>query len=345
MKAALFHGPGDIRVEEINNPIPKEEEVLIKVKACAICGTDIRIYKNGHSAVNPPHIIGHEISGVVESFGKGVKDLKVGNNVAVTTEIGCGYCKFCLDGKVNLCNINIRAIGYYYQGGFAEYILIPPEAVGQGNIIKLEKSIDLDEMSLIGPLACVINSHELMEIKLGDTVLIMGAGPIGLLILQITKISGAFPICVIDIDNFRLEMAKSLGANEIVNVKDGKIEKVLEKSNAEKEYDFVFECTGIESVISNSVSLVKKGGTLAFIGLYDGNVPIRTKEIIDREIDVIGSYRYSNTYLNVIKLINSGILKVKPLISHIFNLAEIAKAFELADKREENYLKIIIRMN
>ena len=214
MKAALFYGPGDIRIEEVKKPTPSGSEILVKVKACAICGTDVRIFKSGHRAITPPHITGHEISGIVEEVGENVKNIKKGNKVAITTEVGCGYCKYCLSGRVNLCNINRRAIGYYYPGGFAEYMLIPGEAVLQGNIITLSNDANLDEMSLVEPLACCINAQELIDIKFGDFVLIIGAGPIGCMHIELLKLRGAGKVIIANYQSKRrIELARRFNAD------------------------------------------------------------------------------------------------------------------------------------
>lgn len=344
MKAAIFYGPGDIRVEEIVKPVPAKGEVLIKVEACAICGTDIRIYKSGHSAVTPPHIIGHEISGIIESYGTEVKGLEVGDKVAITTEIGCGYCNFCLDGKVNLCTVNRRAIGYFYPGGFSEYMIIPHEAVLQGNIIKLDESADLDEMALVEPLACVINSHELMDVNLGDTVLIMGAGPIGCMHIELSRMKGACKIIIVDLEQ-RLKVASVFNPDHSFKLENADIKKELFNVNNNKGANIVITACSSPEAQKLALELVGVRGRICFFGglpkgtLLDG---IDSNVLHYKEVKLVGSFssnrRHSFTAIN---LIQTGRISASKYITQRFVLDNILDGFNKVTAGEA--LKVIIK--
>ena len=330
MKAALFYGPGDIRIEEIKKPIPGRSEVLVRVKSCAICGTDVRIFKSGHRAITPPHITGHEISGIVEEVGENVKNIKKGDKVAITTEVGCGYCKYCLSGRVNLCNINRRAIGYYYPGGFAEYILIPGEAVLQGNIITLSNDANLDEMSLVEPLACCINAQELVDVKFGDTVLIIGAGPIGCMHVELSKLRGASKVIIANYQSKkRIELARRFNADYYFILNEIDIRKEISKITKDEGIDIVIVACSSPEAQKLALDLVGIRGKICYFGGLPKNKfldNVDTNIIHYKEARLMGSFssnRYhSHTAVNLIE--NKKILASK-YITHKFPLDNIVE--------------------
>ncbi|HPP29883.1 MAG TPA: alcohol dehydrogenase catalytic domain-containing protein, partial [bacterium] len=207
MKAAVYYGIKDIRVEDVETPVCGPEEVKVKVHYCAICGTDVRIYLSGHKKVIPPAVIGHEITGVIEEIGSDVRypeKIKKGDKVAVVTSIGCGRCKMCSKGFYNLCP-DTKAIGYFYPGGYAEYLIIPTPAVEQKAVIKLPEGISLKEGALIEALSCAINGQSYLNIGRGDAVVIYGGGPIGFMHAVLAQAEGAAKVIMIDPAYERLE--------------------------------------------------------------------------------------------------------------------------------------------
>jgi L-iditol 2-dehydrogenase len=333
MKAAVFYGPKDIRFEEVDTPAPKEGEVLIKVKACAICGTDKRIYDYGHRAVKPPHIIGHEISGSVESMGNGVKGLAKGDKVTITTEVSCGHCRFCLEGRPNLCNVDRRAIGYYYPGGFAEYILIPSEAVQQGNIIKVGKSADLDEISIVEPLACVINSHELIDIKPGDSVLIMGSGPIGCMHIELAKLRGASKVAISG-KRPKIDLARRFEADYYIVLDEDDVKEKVDEITGSQGVDVVIvACSSVEAQRSALELAGTRGRVCYFGGLPKGKFldGLDTNLIHYKELKVMGSFSSNRSHtLTAINLIENQRISVSKYITHKFALKDIVKGLEAA---------------
>jgi len=343
IKVAYLDGARNLVLSTKDKPEIKEDEVLIKVKSVGICGSDVLYYRTGGTKRRPitkPFILGHELSGIVEKKGKKVENLDVGDKVAVEPGITCGRCIYCKSGRYNLCSSVKFLATPPVDGAFVEYISHKADLV-----YRLPDCISFDEGALIEPSSVAFYAVIKSDLKPSMSSLILGAGPIGLLILQIAKISGSFPVCVLDVDSYRLSLAKKLGADFTLNTNDKDIVQALANSNCENEYDVVFECTGVETVISSSVFLAKKGGTITMVGIFDGVVPLRTKEIIDREINVKGTYRSANVFKDVIKLVERKMLNVKSIITHTFNLDEIEKAFEVADKRLENCVKIIIRVS
>ena len=343
IKVAYLDGARNLVLSTTNKPKIKEDEVLIKVKSVGICGSDVLYYRTGGTKRRPiakPFILGHEISGIIEKRGRKVENLDVGDKVAVEPGITCGRCIYCKSGKYNLC----RSVKYLatppVDGAFVEYISYKADLV-----YKLPGGISFDEGALIEPSSVAFYSVMKSDLKPSMSSLILGAGPIGLLVLKVAKILGSFPICALDIDDYRLSFAKKMGADFTLNTKNKNIVQALANSGYDKEYDVVFECTGVETVISNSVFLAKKGGTIMMIGIFDGVVPLRAKEIIDREINIKGTYRFANVFGDVIRLVERKMLNVKSIITHTFNFDDIKSAFEIADKRLENCIKIIIRVS
>ncbi len=343
IKVAYLDGARNLILSTKNKPEIEEDEVLIKVKSVGICGSDVLYYRTGGTKKRPitePFILGHEISGIVEKKGVKVENLDIGDRVAVEPGITCGRCIYCKSGKYNLCKSVKFLATPPVDGAFVEYISHKADLV-----YRLPSGISFDEGALIEPSSVAFYSVMKSGLKPSMSSLILGAGPIGLLVLKIAKISGSFPLCILDMDEYRLSLAKELGADFTLNAKNKNIVQALADSGYDSEYDVVFECTGVETVISNSVFLTKKGGTIIMVGIFDGVVPLRTKEIIDREINVKGTYRFANVFGDVIKLVERKMLNVKSIITHTFNFDDIKKAFEVADKRLENCVKIIVRVN
>src|SRR5271157_5652121 len=217
MRAAVFYGPRDVRVEDVPKPTAGTGEVVLRVHRCSVCGTDKRIYKHGQKNVVPPAITGHEIVGTVQEIGPGVDGgLSIGQRAVVATVVGCGKCIYCRRKQYNLCD-SFTAVGYDYAGGFAEYVKIPAAAVAQGNIILVPNSMSLERAALIEPLSCVLNGQEYLSPQPGDRAVVFGAGPIGLMHASILKARRCAPIIVSDVSQERLDYVREFGVGVPVN--------------------------------------------------------------------------------------------------------------------------------
>ncbi|MCK4818551.1 alcohol dehydrogenase catalytic domain-containing protein, partial [bacterium] len=218
MRAAVYYGIKDIRLEEVQTPKINDREVLVKCRAAAICGTDLRIYNYGHSKIpaGKTVILGHELAGDVVDVGDKVAGIKKEMRVFIAPNIGCGKCYQCLQGFYHLC-IDYEAIGLTYAGGFAEYVKIPERAVEQGTVLEIPKNLSYEEASLNEPISCVYNGYKRCPVKPGDIVLIIGAGPIGMMHIMMTKLAGASRIIVSEISDERLNQAESFGADVLLN--------------------------------------------------------------------------------------------------------------------------------
>lgn len=345
MKVAVYHGPGKIKVEERPKPVLKEGEVLIQVKACAICGTDVRIYTYGQANVKPPHIIGHEITGVISEMGEGVTGYKGGERVTLVTCVGCGRCEFCLAGRVNLCP-QMRAIGYHYSGGFAEWMIVPAEAVYQSNILLLPDNLSFEEATLAEPLSCCINGEEYLDIKAGDTVTIIGAGPIGCMHAQLAEVSGATKVILVDISEERLELSKRAGADVYINSqKENLVDKVLEETQGAGSEVVITACPSPEAQ-EQALAITRSRGRISFFGGLPHNkskIPFDSNTIHYKEISVFGAYAsHHRQYKTALKLLSSHRMNGQKVITHRFSLEEIEKGIETVKKGRA--LKIVITM-
>lgn len=230
MRAAYYYGERDIRVEECDIPSISEEEILIKVRASAICGTDLRIYKGGHFKIpeGTKRVLGHEIAGEVAKAGRNVKGYREGMRVAIVPNVGCGHCYMCLKGFNQLCP-DYDAFGISYDGGFQEYMRVPKEAVERGNVVEIPENLSYEEAAMVEPFSCTYNSYKRLRTEPGDVVVIVGAGPIGACHVMIQKMAGAGKIIVADVSDDRLEEIKQFGADIIVNSANVDLKEIVKE--------------------------------------------------------------------------------------------------------------------
>ena len=345
MKAAVYYGPGKIKIEERPLPEPAKGEVLLEVKACAICGTDVRIYSFGQKNVKPPHIIGHEISGIIKKIGGGVKGYKEGERVVLVTSVGCGRCEFCLQGRPNICP-EVKAIGYFYSGGFTEYMIVPREAVSKGNILKIPENLSFIEASLTEPLSCCINGQEYLNISMADTVVVIGAGPIGCLHAQLAKVSGATKVILIDLSEERLKLAQRIEVDTYINASREKpVKRVLEETNGKGAEVIITACPSPQAQ-EEALLMSKIRGRISFFGglphehshiSFDSNI------IHYKEISVYGAFASSHLqFKKALSLLASKKIEAKRFITHKFSLKEIEKGMNMV--KEGKTLKAVIVM-
>jgi len=346
MKAAFFMGPGKMEVREVETPRPGPGEVLIKVAACAICGTDVRIFQHGHHHVKPPQITGHEIAGEIVELGEGVSGYKVGDKVVVITVISCGRCHYCRRGLQNLCPEQ-KYIGYHYAGGFAEYMIMPREGVERGNLLILPEDADLLEFSLVEPLSCVINGQSYLNIGLGEKVLVVGAGPIGCMHVVMAKNHGAGMIIVADISESRLELAQRVEADLYVNSsKESLKEKVLEATSG-LGVDVAIVAASSNQAQEEVLEMVAPRGRVSFFGGLPKDRPtinFNSNIVHYKEIGVFGVFAsHASQYEEAAELIYRKRINARSLITHVVNLDEVVKGIQLV--RSGEALKAVVAMD
>ncbi|NPV54972.1 MAG: zinc-dependent alcohol dehydrogenase family protein [Firmicutes bacterium] len=322
MLAAVINKPNDLEMKEVPTPMPKPNEALVRVKACGVCGTDVHIFKG--EFISPyPIIPGHELAGIVEQVGAGVTRVKPGDAVAVDPSLFCENCYFCVQNKQNHCE-NWNGLGNTVAGAFAEFVAVP-----EANLFKTTLK-DLKHAAFVEPLACVIYGHERARMSIGDSVLIFGSGPIGLLHLQVALKAGASAVDVVDLKPGRLEIARSLGARNTFKGDDPDLTKAL-RDVEPRGYDLVIDATGVPKVVENAIQYVKNSGKLLIFGVCppEGRISISPFEIYKRDLEIIGSFAIKKTYLAALRMMESGYIKVDPLIGGVFPLPEFPTALEL----------------
>ena len=336
MKAIVFKEKSKYSLEEVPIPTVGSKDVLIKVNTCGICGTDIHIYE-GTFPANFPVIAGHELSGTVEDMGKDVKNLKVGDHVTVNPNFPCGKCEQCRVGRENLCT-DLLNLGVRLNGGFAQYVKVKETLV-----YKLKDEVDLEVASLSEPLSCCIHGMELAQIKPGDSVLVIGCGPIGLLMVQLAKICGAAKILATDMMEKRRGLALSLGADVSLNPLEENIQEAVEDLLHGRP-EVVVECVGKSLTQEESINLVKPGGKVIWFGVADpkNKIKINPYYVYKNEITIKGSFINPYTTGKAVNLLSDKRIKLKELISHRFKLENFDEAMRTHIK-DENRIKVVVK--
>jgi L-iditol 2-dehydrogenase len=325
---SLLLKPGKIIIRETKTPDPSKGQLLIKVKAALTCGTDLKAFLRGHPVIPMPGPFGHEFSGVVAKAGKGVRRFKEGDEIMAVHSAPCLKCRYCKKKLYNLCeNIMESKI----LGAFSEYILLPSHIVKQ-NVFHKPAKLSFEEAALLEPLSCVVHGIEPLDIKKGDTALVIGAGPIGLIHLMLLKEKGAVT-AVSDISKGRLATAKKLGADTAL--KPEKIEKTVKDLTGGIGFDYIFECTGRPEVWESAVWYLRRGGTLVLFGgcPKGSKVTYDTYRLHYDEITLKGSFHFTpQDVKKAYELLRSRRLRTSGLISGSFPLKHIEKAFNRLTK-------------
>lgn len=338
MKAALFEDINKISVKEV--PIPKvgPRDALIRVKACAICGSDLKIFHNGHKLITFPAITGHEFAGEVVEVGPEAKVFKVGDRVSVGCDVSCGICRNCKNGSATHC-ATPHAFGHDIGGGFAEYCLLPSYSIEGGPVHHLPDHVSYEEGALAEPLACIINGLENTKIKLGDTVVIIGAGAIGCLMIQLVKNLGAKKVILIQRSKKRLEMAKQMFNADVYisSQEEDVIARVLEETDG-MGADVVITTNQSPETHVQALDMCRVRGTIClFGGMVKGTYPkdFDTNKIHYKELFVVGAHgSNSRQHQLAVDLIASGVVKVKDVISEKFELDQIEEAFACTESHK-----------
>jgi L-iditol 2-dehydrogenase len=343
MKAAVLDGLKSMAIKEVPIPKLKKESVLIKVSACAICGSDIRIHDTGNERVKYPAIIGHEIAGEVVEVGKGIKGFKTGSKVAIGADVPCGRCYWCMNGMCNCCDKNL-AMGYQFQGGFAQYCLLEPVVIRHGPVRCLPEGVNPEHAALAEPLGCCINGFERVFFSPGKTLLVIGAGPIGILLVKLAKIFQASLTILCDVNESRLKSASIARPDYLINAsKVDFIEKVMDITKG-KGADFIFTACSNPMAQEQAVKLLAKRGFINFFGgLAKGSkdIHIDSNRIHYREGYITGSHGSTpRQHALAVDLITSKRIDMSGLITHRFPLDKIHDAFRAV--RKELGLKVMV---
>ena len=338
MKAAVYHGVHDLRVEEVPVRKLEDNEVKIQVKYCGVCGTDVHIFNGdgGSFEVTPPLIPGHEFSGVVAEVGAAVKSVKVGDRVSGDPNDMCGECYFCKNAKQHFCTNNI-GIGTTADGGFAEYVIMHEKQV-----YKFSEDLSFIEAAMAEPISCCLHGIDLCHIKAGDTVLVMGGGPIGMIMMQLAKNAGAAKLIMSEPVAEKREQALKLGATKVVNPMEEDVEAVLAEYC--KNVDVVIECVGNVHTQADAIRFAGKGATIMYFGLAapEDSFPIKADDIFKKELTITSSFINPYTFERAIQVLESKSIELESLITNVVPLDDIADVFTKPEYRRTGKVMIQI---
>jgi L-iditol 2-dehydrogenase len=346
MLAACLHGAGDLRVERIPRPgTPDRGQALIRVKATGICGSDLHLYHDGRigdTKIKSPLIIGHEFGGVVEAVGPESLDgnfepLKPGTRVAVDPAQPCGHCELCERGHPNLCAHLAFCGNYPYGGSLCEFMHMPAHSC-----FPVSGKIDDEAAALLEPLGVAIHAVDFAKLRIGHSVAILGAGPIGLLVLQVAKLAGADPIFITDKFPWRLKLAQQWGGIPIRYDKEDAARRVMKETRG-RGVDVAIEAAWADESVAQAAEMLRLGGRLVVVGISGGNqLELKASTARRKGITLIMSRRMKHTYPRAIRLAESGRVDLAGLVSHRFPLKKSAEAFRLNAAYEDQVVKVMI---
>jgi 2-desacetyl-2-hydroxyethyl bacteriochlorophyllide A dehydrogenase len=340
MRAAVIDKPYSIELLEVDSPaIAQDDEVKIKVSVTGICGSEIHAYHGTHPFRIPPVISGHEFAGIIVEAGKNVTRFSVGDRVTVEPHYGCGECRLCRTGKYNICQ-DKKVLGTQeWQGSFGEYVVVP-----ESTVVKLPDDVSFEQGALIEPLAVGIHAVMKAGVSLGSKVAILGAGPIGLSLLLAARSSGATKIFITDAMDYNLDIAEKLGATHAINtLKENAVEAIIKETNC-VGVDIVFIAVGVESVLNDSLKIVKRGGKISEVALFGKKPMIEISYIQNKEITIEGNNMYTVDDFEVAaEAIAAKMFDTDLLISKVFPIEDVKNAMKTVDEKTENVIKVLLK--
>jgi L-iditol 2-dehydrogenase len=344
MKATRLYGPGDFRVDDIPVPVPGPGQVLLQVLAVGVCGSGVHYFLDGgigDDKVKEPFVIGHEFSARIAALGSGVYGPPVGTRVAVEPAIHCGKCEFCLEGHPNLCENILFCSTPPTQGALQEYMVHPADLV-----FPIPDSISDEEGAALEPLGIALHTVRLAQLHPGDTIAILGSGPIGLLTLQVALLSGARAAYVTDLVPERLAMAKAYGATKTFKADEGDPVAWIMEQTEGRGVDVAFEAGWAEETVAQAAEMARRGGKLIMIGIPREDVAIFPAHAVRRKgLTIKYVRRMKHTYPRAIAMVQDGLIDVASLVTHRFSLERAAEAYQLVSSREDGVLKAMIEVS
>lgn len=342
MNALLLTNYRELALTDMPKPVPGPGEILVRVRACGICGSDIHGYDGSSGRRIPPLVMGHEAAGTVAELGAGVTRFKAGDRVTFDSTVYCGHCFFCRRGDINLCD-NRQVLGvscgdYRRHGAFAEYVVVPAHIS-----YLLPDSLPFEHAAMIEAVSVAVHATALTPIKLGDSAVVVGAGMIGLLVVQCLKLAGCGRIIAVDLENNRLDLAKKLGATDAVNPKDADAVAFVQACTEGRGADVAMEVVGATAPVKTAVAALRKGGALTLVGNLTPQIEFPLQAVVTRQIRVTGSCASCGEYPACIEVMASGKIQVEPLISARAPLTDGAEWFGRLYRREGNLMKVILQ--
>jgi L-iditol 2-dehydrogenase len=342
MKALVLSEYKQLDLVDIAKPKPAADELLIRIQACGICGSDVHGYDGSTGRRLPPIVMGHEAAGTVEEVGSSVTGFRPGDRVTFDSTVFCGTCFFCLRGQVNLCEqrevIGVSTPTFRRMGAFAEFVAVPSRIS-----YHLPHNMPFAHAALIEAVSVAVHAVSITPIALEDTAVVIGAGMIGLLTMQAAALAGAGRVFVLDVDDTRLELARNLGATRTFNSRNADTIPELLQLTGGRGADVVMECVGTSVTVNLAMDTVRKGGTVTLIGNVSPKVDLGLQSAVTRQIRLQGSCASSGEYPACISLMSRGAIRVEPLLSAVAPLAEGASWFRRLYEREPGLLKVVLQ--
>jgi L-iditol 2-dehydrogenase len=330
-----------LEILEREKPVPGAGEVLVRVAACGICGSDVHGFDGSSGRRIPPLVMGHEAAGVIAELGPGVERFQRGDRVTFDSTIYCGECRFCRRGEVNLCDrrevLGVSCGDYRRNGAFAKYVLVPERIV-----YRLPEAMPFAEAAMLEAVSVALHAVAVSDLRGGETALVIGAGMIGLLTLQAARAAGCSRIFIADVDATRLELATKFGATETLHLSGNDLVRICHELTDGAGVDIVFEAVGRNETVATAIDAVRKGGTVTLIGNVTPEVTLPLQKVVGRQLRLQGTAASSGEYPQAIEMIGSGMILVKPLITAVAPLEEGPRWFERLYSREPGLMKIVL---
>jgi len=341
MKALVLEEYNRLTYKEMPDPQWGPDDLLVRIKASGICGSDVHGMDGSTGRRMPPLIMGHEAAGVIEDVGSNVVQYKPGRRVTFDSTVYCGTCFFCRRGDLNLCDrrrvLGVSCADYRQHGTFAEYVTVPRHI-----IYPLPDKISFEQSAMVEPCSVAFHAVTITPLSLNDTAVVVGAGIIGLLVIQTLRISGAGQIIAVDLEPDRLALARQLGADEGLNPNDDDAVAVIKKMTGSRGADVAFDAVGLNASLKTALGILRKGGALTLIGNLKSDVELALQTVVTGEITLRGSCASRGDYPACLDMIARGAVKVDPLISATAPLADGARWFQRLYEKEKGLIKVIL---
>ncbi|MEO3748369.1 zinc-dependent dehydrogenase [Plantactinospora sp. B5E13] len=338
MKAVRFHAPADVRIEDVPEPTPGPGDVKIRVRNCSTCGTDVKISKFGHHHIRPPRVMGHEIAGEVVQTGAEVTGWAPGDRVQVIAAIPCGTCAECTRGRLTVCP-NQESMGYHYEGGFAQYLVVPAKVLAVDGLNRIPDGVGYAEASVAEPLACVLNGQELARVGTGDDVVVVGSGPIGCLHVRLARARGAARVFLVELNRERLEMAAALVHPDaaICAAEVDPVDEILKLTDG-RGADVIITAAASGAAQEQAVQMAARQGRISFFGGLPKDNPVVSVDsnlVHYRELTIVGANGSSPAHnAEALRLVATGAVPVADLITHRLPLDQAIDAFGVVARGE-----------
>lgn len=337
MKQQIMAAPGEIEISEVAIPCITPGEVLVAIRRIGICGSDIHVYHGKHPYVTYPLTQGHEVSGEIVKVGNEVEGLSIGQKVTIEPQDYCGRCHPCRHGKYNLCE-ELKVMGFQTKGAASEYF-----AIDANKVTPLPSCITYDEGAMIEPLAVTVHAANQAGNLIDKNIIIIGAGPIGILLCQTVKAFGAKHVVMTDISDYRLSLAKSCGADRICNTAKVDFNQMVYSSFGDDKADVIFDCAGNDTTINQAIYNARKGSVIILVAVFADIAKVDLAKLNDSELDLRTSMMYTHEdYLGAIEIIEKGKVNLSRLITKHFKLRDYKKAYEFIDEHGDEIMKVMI---